>query len=135
MNKKILILGSVFGFFAIAIGAFAAHGLKPKISVQAMQSFETGVRYQMYHALLLLIIGNIGGVSEKNKKIIFYLISVGVLFFSGSIYALATNTLTTIDFKVIGFITPLGGLLLIIAWLILLINFVKIAMNRINAYL
>ncbi|MEJ6792804.1 MAG: DUF423 domain-containing protein [Lacinutrix sp.] len=129
MNKKILVLGSFFGLLAVIIGTFAAHGLKPKITVEAMQSFETGVRYQMYHAFLLLIIGNLEAISIKSKKIIFYLVAVGVLFFSGSIYALATNTLTAFNFKVIGFITPIGGLLLIVAWLILLINFVKSVKN------
>ena len=129
MNKKILILGSVFGLLAVIIGAFAAHGLKLKITPDSLQSFETGVRYQMYHALLLLLVGNLDSVSDKAKKIIFYLVGVGVLFFSGSIYALATNILTGFDFKVIGFITPIGGLLLILAWLILLINFVQSTKN------
>ena len=124
-NKKILILGTVFGFFAVVIGAFAAHGLKPKISSSAIQSFETGVRYQMYHALLLLLVGNMGNVSVKAKKTIFYLLGIGVLFFSGSIYSLATNSLTSFDFSVIGFITPIGGLLLILSWVVLFIEFVK----------
>lgn len=129
MNKKLVLLGSILGLLAVIIGAFAAHGLKPKISADALQSFETGVRYQMYHALLLLIIGGLGSIAPKAKKAIFYLIAFGVLFFSGSIYALATNTLSSFDFKVIGFITPVGGLLLILAWLILLINFVKSTKN------
>lgn len=129
MNKKILILAAVYGMLAVIIGAFAAHGLKPKITTDAMQSFETGVRYQMYHALLLLLVGNLNVVSAKAKTIIFYLVAVGVLFFSGSIYTLATNSLTGFDFKVIAFITPIGGLLLILAWLLLLINFVKTTKN------
>ena len=129
MNKKIFILASVLGLLSVIIGAFAAHGLKPLISTEAMQSFETGVRYQMYHALLLFFVGNTGLISVKFKKIIFYLILIGVLFFSGSIFSLATNTLTGFNFKTIGFITPIGGLLLIIAWVMLLINFVKFKNN------
>jgi len=129
MNKKILILGSIFGLFAVIIGAFAAHGLKSKISVEALHSFETGVRYQMYHAILLLIVGNLTVLTAKAKKIMFYLLLKGVVIFSGSIYALATNELTAFNFKVIGFITPLGGLLLISAWLVMLINIVKRAKN------
>jgi len=125
MNKKMLILGSVLGLLAVVIGAFAAHGLKPKIASTAFQSFETGVRYQMYHALLLLLIGSLEQVSKKSKRIIFYLVSFGVLFFSGSIYCLATNSLTGFNFSKIGFITPIGGLLLILSWLVLIINFVK----------
>ncbi|WP_290699924.1 DUF423 domain-containing protein [Lacinutrix sp.] len=129
MNKKILILGSVFGLLAVIIGAFAAHGLRPKISPTSLQSFETGVRYQMYHALLLLFIGNLDIISSTTKKAMFFLVFFGILLFSGSIYALATNSLTAFDFGVIGFITPLGGLLLIAAWTILLINFIKSTKN------
>ncbi|WP_041301336.1 DUF423 domain-containing protein [Lacinutrix sp. 5H-3-7-4] len=129
MNKKMLILGAVYGLLAVIIGAFAAHGLKPKISAEAIQSFETGVRYQMYHALLLLFVGNLEIISAKSKKIIFYLVLIGVIFFSGSIFLLATNTLTAFNFKVIGFITPIGGLLLIISWVVMLINFLKIGKN------
>ncbi|WP_298892995.1 DUF423 domain-containing protein [uncultured Psychroserpens sp.] len=125
MNKKILVTGCVLGLIAIVIGAFGAHGLKSIISVESQQSFETGVRYQMYHALFLLFIGSYSALNQKAKKIIFYLVLLGVLFFSGSIYGLATNELSGFDFKQIGFITPIGGLLLIMAWFILLINFLK----------
>ncbi|MCD2257898.1 DUF423 domain-containing protein [Psychroserpens luteolus] len=125
MNKKILVTGCVLGLIAIVIGAFGAHGLKSIISIESQQSFETGVRYQMYHALFLLFIGSYSALNQKAKKIIFYLVLFGVLFFSGSIYGLATNELSGFDFKQIGFITPIGGLLLIMAWFILLINFLK----------
>lgn len=125
MNKKILITAAVFGLLSVVLGAFGAHGLKSLISVESLQSFETGVRYQMYHALLLLFIGTSHMVSAKNKTIIFYLILLGILLFSGSIYGLATNDLSDFDFRSIAFITPIGGLLLIVSWIILLINFVK----------
>ena len=126
MNKKILVLGSVLGLIAIILGAFGAHGLKSLISAESIQTFETGVRYQMYHALFLLFIGSFSSISKKTKRAIFYLVLIGVLFFSGSIYGLATNDLTSFNFKTIGFVTPIGGLLLIIAWFIVLINFLKI---------
>ena len=129
MNKKILITAAVFGLLSVVLGAFGAHGLKSLISVESLQSFETGVRYQMYHALLLLFIGNSSIVSAKNKTIIFYLILLGILLFSGSIYGLATNDLSGFDFKSIAFITLIGGLLLIASWIILLINFVKYKTN------
>lgn len=116
---------------AIILGAFAAHGLKPLISIASQQTFETGVRYQMYHAFFLLMVGNIKGINHKAKRIIFYLVCIGIVFFSGSIYGLATNALTAFDFKTIGFITPIGGLFLILAWLVLLINFLK--MNADNS--
>ena len=129
MNKKILITAAVFGLLSVVLGAFGAHGLKSLISVESLQSFETGVRYQMYHALLLLFIGNSSIVSAKNKTLIFYLILLGILLFSGSIYGLATNDLSGFDFRSIAFITPVGGLLLIASWIILLINFVKYKTN------
>ncbi|OUR98298.1 hypothetical protein A9Q86_14705 [Flavobacteriales bacterium 33_180_T64] len=130
MNKKILVTGSLLGLIAIILGAFGAHGLKSLISIESIQTFETGVRYQMYHALFLLFIGSYSSLIEKKKQIVFYMVLLGVLLFSGSIYMLATNELTNFDFKRIGFITPLGGLLLIIAWIILLINFLKIKADK-----
>ena len=125
MNKKILIVASILGLLSVVFGAFGAHGLKALISVESLQTFETGVRYQMYHALLLLFVSLSTFISAKNKKIIFYLIVIGVLFFSGSIYGLATNELTSFDFKTIALITPVGGLLLILSWLVLLISVIK----------
>jgi len=84
----------------------------------------------MYHALLLLFVGNYTNLSKNAKQTIFYLVLLGVLCFSGSIYGLATNILSGFDFKRIGFITPIGGLLLITAWLVLLINFLKIKTDK-----
>lgn len=126
MNKSILITASILGILSIVLGAFAAHGLKSLISAEMIDTFETGVKYQMYHAILLLFVGNTTLVTQKAKKTIFYLVLVGVLFFSGSIYGLATNVLSSFDFKSIGFITPIGGLLLILSWVVLLINFLKL---------
>ena len=126
MNNKVLVLGSILGILAIVLGAFAAHGLEKLIDKEAIETFQTGVRYQMYHALLLLFVGSSNLITEKRKTYIYYLVIVGVIFFSGSIYGLSTNELSSFDFKSIGFITPIGGLLLIVSWMILLINFVKL---------
>ncbi|UPS92277.1 MULTISPECIES: DUF423 domain-containing protein [unclassified Bizionia] len=125
MNSKILSLGAFLGLVAVILGAFGAHGLKGLILPEQIATFETGVRYQMYHALFLLFLGVSSAVNAKTKQIIFYLVLIGVLLFSGSIYGLATNSLTAFNFKTIGFITPIGGLLLIISWLLLLIKFLK----------
>ncbi|WP_299398545.1 DUF423 domain-containing protein [uncultured Gelidibacter sp.] len=125
MNRTILITAAIFGIIAIALGAFGAHGLKQLISVEAQQTFETGVRYQMYHALLLLFVGTTTFIKEKSKTIIYYLVVVGILFFSGSIYGLATMEVTNINFKSIGFITPIGGLLLILSWVLIMVSFLK----------
>ena len=125
MNRKLLIIGSVFGILGIILGAWAAHGLEKLVDADAVKSFETGVRYQMYHAFLLLILGGTSFVNSKFKKIIFYFIVYGVVFFSGSIYVLATNDVTSFDFKSIARITPVGGLSLIIAWAIMLIGIIR----------
>jgi uncharacterized membrane protein YgdD (TMEM256/DUF423 family) len=125
MNKKILIAGSIFGLLSIAFGAFGAHSLKDVISDEALQTFETGARYQIYHAIVLLFVGSTTLIQQRTKKTLLYLIIFGVVLFSGSIYGLATNSLTNFDFKTIGFITPIGGLFLIISWGILLLNFIK----------
>lgn len=127
MNKKILIAGALLGLSSVIFGAFGAHSLKELITIEAQQTFETGVRYQMYHALLLLFVGGTSLVKQKPKKVIFYFTIIGLLFFSGSIYGLATNALTSFDFKTIAFITPIGGLLLILSWVVLFVNFLKIA--------
>jgi uncharacterized membrane protein YgdD (TMEM256/DUF423 family) len=125
MNKKLIKIGSLFGMIAIILGAFGAHALKKMLPPEQLITFETGVRYQMYHALFLIFISLLTDLSEKSKKTIYYLVVFGVLLFSGSIYLLATNNLTSFDFKVIGFVTPIGGLLLIVAWGILFLNFRK----------
>ncbi|OIQ21686.1 MAG: hypothetical protein BM557_02490 [Flavobacterium sp. MedPE-SWcel] len=125
MNRKILSVAAVLGAIAIVLGAFGAHSLKKVLEPDMLATFETGVKYQMYHALFLLFIGTTSLVSDKTKKTILSLVVVGVLFFSFSIYFLACNDLFSFDFKKIGFITPIGGLLLISAWIILLLNLIK----------
>ena len=125
MDRKIISIGAVLGMVAIILGAFGAHALKKVLSLEQLGTFETGVKYQMYHALFLLFVGTNQSIALKSKKIILNLVVVGVVFFSGSIYLLATNDLTSFDFKVFGFVTPIGGLLLITAWLWLFIAIFK----------
>ena len=116
MDKKILLTAAVLGLLAIILGAFGAHALKKSLSIEQLQSFEVGVRYQMYQALVLLFIGVFAFLNEKERLVIFWLTITGVLFFSGSIYLLATNGITNFKTKFLGPITPIGGLLLISAW-------------------
>ncbi|AVR45228.1 DUF423 domain-containing protein [Christiangramia fulva] len=126
MERKFFITGAILGLLAVILGAFGAHGLKQIVPAEAVTSFETGVRYQMYHAFLLLIIGSLSRLNLKYLKTIFLLILIGVIFFSGSIYLLSINSLTNFDFRVIALLTPLGGSLLITAWILLLVSFVKL---------
>ncbi|GGD79350.1 membrane protein [Maribacter cobaltidurans] len=111
-----MITASVLGFLAVALGAFGAHGLEKLVEPDAVSTFETGVRYQMYHAFFLFILGILPGISERTQRIVYRLVLTGVVFFSFSIYFLALNSITTFDFKSIGFITPIGGSLLLAAW-------------------
>jgi uncharacterized membrane protein YgdD (TMEM256/DUF423 family) len=125
MDKKIFSAAGFFGMTAIILGAFGAHALKKVLTVDQLVTFETGVKYQMYHALFLLFLGLNNHLSFKTKKTILALTILGIIFFSGSIYLLATDSLNDFNFKIIGFITPIGGLLLIMAWAILTIHFLK----------
>lgn len=119
MNRTIFLSGIVFGVLAVIFGSFGAHGLEKLVDTEAIRTFETGVRYQMYHALFLLVLGSSKRFAEQHKKSIYYLITAGIVLFSFSIYFLATNNLTSFDFKAIGFITPIGGSLLISGWALL----------------
>ncbi len=119
MNKTIFGTGIFFGITAILLGAFGAHGLEKMIDAEAIVTFETGVKYQMYHALFLMILGGCNILGNANKKIVYYFIVAGVVCFSFSIYLLATNELSGFDFKRLAFLTPLGGILLVTGWILL----------------
>lgn len=119
MSQKIVLTALLIGALAIVLGAFGAHGLKKFLTVEQLNSFEIGVRYQMYHALFLLFVSQTNYITDKQKLVVFVLTLLGILLFSGSIYLLATSTITNIKAKFIGPITPLGGLLLISSWIYL----------------
>ena len=125
MKNKIIATAAFFGMTAIILGAFGAHALKAVLTSDQLSTFETGVKYQIYHALFLLFLGLNTQLQEKTKRIILNLTTTGVIFFSGSIYFFATDSLNSFNFKTIGFITPVGGLLLIVSWGILMWNFLK----------
>lgn len=125
MNKKIFSIGVLFGLIAVVLGAFGAHGLQNLVETKAVESFKTGVTYQMYHAFFLMILASTKQLPVARKKLVFYLIVIGTLLFSVSIYLLATNSLTVFDFKRIALITPLGGTVLISGWLVLAVNTYK----------
>ncbi len=123
MNRNLKLFGAFFGMTAVIIGAFGAHALAEVLSADSLKSFETGVKYQMYHALLMILLGFNARTTSRIYQFIFYMLVFGVFFFSGSIYLLATNTLTGFDFTSIALVTPFGGSLLIISWLLILISF------------
>ncbi len=120
--KKALIFTALLGAFSIILGAFGAHILKGKLSPEALNGFETAVRYQMYHVLVLLFTNTYSKFSLREKKHLNFFFFSGVLCFSGSLYLLY---LGGVPAKNIWFITPLGGLLLTIGWLYMLFSFFK----------
>ena len=116
-DKNIVVTASFLAAITIGIGAFGAHGLKELVDAKALISFETGVRYQMYHALALLIIGFATSIPTVTRKWVFRFFLAGIIMFSGSIYLLSLNTLIVFDTTTLGFVTPIGGLLFIIGWI------------------
>ena len=116
MNKTIFGTGAIMGLLAVVLGAFGAHGLEQLVDTESVATFETGVRYQMVHSLFFLILGSVRQLPQQAKKWIYFLVLTGVILFSGSIYFLAANTLTSFDFKIIAFATPFGGSLLVLGW-------------------
>jgi uncharacterized membrane protein YgdD (TMEM256/DUF423 family) len=125
MKRRIVLTGAFIGMLAIIFGAFGAHLLKKYLSIEELNTFEVGVRYQMYHALFLLFLSTRKDIAEKTLKTIYNLVLAGVVLFSGSIYILATKSLTVFDSKIIVFATPLGGFLLIIGWAILFLTILR----------
>ena len=116
-DKKIVVTASLIGAITIVFGAFGAHGLKEIVNEESLNSFNTGVRYQMYHTLALLIIGLSSKIPDSIKKWVFRFMISGIILFSGSIYVLSLKELLSTDVSSIGFITPLGGFLFILGWL------------------
>ena len=126
MYKNLTII-TLLGALTIVLGAFGAHALKETLSTDALQSFETAVRYQMYHVLLLFMINLTEHFSITFKRKITWVFLIGILLFSGSIYAIY---LGKIPINYIWFVTPLGGLILIIGWLLLSYQLYKIAREK-----
>ena len=117
IDKKIVVTASFIGGITIVFGAFGAHGLKEIVNEESLNSFNTGVRYKMYHTLALLIIGLSSKIPDSIKKWVFRFMISGIILFSGSIYVLSLKELLSTDVSSIGFITPLGGFLFILGWL------------------
>ena len=123
MQKLFLLSGTTISALAVAIGAFGAHGLQKTLEANnRLETFETGVKYQFYHAIALLFLGLYIHQCE-NKTLLAssgYSFILGIIIFSGSLY-----TLSLTNIKILGAITPIGGLAFIIGWICLAINIVK----------
>ena len=116
-------LASILGFLSVVLGAFGAHALKERLSIESLNSFETAVRYMMIHTIVILFVNSFSGFSRKTKNTISRLFFIGILFFSGSIFTITTGGIPA---KTIWFITPLGGLLLIAGWAMMILSFLKL---------
>jgi len=123
VNQIALISGSILGILSIVFGAFGAHALKKVLTEERLNSFEVGVRYQMYAAITLLIIGFHLDFTTTTEKWAYYGIFWGCILFSGSIYFLSLKDVLKANLRFLGPITPLGGLLMIVGWVMLLISF------------
>ena len=125
MNTATLIVATLFGSSAIILGAFGAHAFKKLISAEKLASFEVGVRYQMYSALILLILGFQLDFDIYSERLAVYGITAGTILFSFSIYFLSFAEYWKKNLKFLGPITPLGGLLMLIGWISLMISFLR----------
>ncbi len=122
-NRWILISGAVFALLSVALGAFAAHGLKSSLDSYSIGVFETAARYQMYHGLALCLCGVLLGGSDRlpsvSRRLLNYAaigFNAGIILFSGSLYILAMTSM-----KWLGMVTPLGGICFILAWLLTIV--------------
>jgi len=122
--KKFIVTGALHGFLAVALGAFGAHALKEVLDDYNRGIWETAVQYQMFHATALLVIGILmsskllGEVKQLNLAGIFF--NLGIVFFSGSLYVLAISGV-----KVLGAITPIGGVLFLAGWVLIIVSVLK----------
>jgi uncharacterized membrane protein YgdD (TMEM256/DUF423 family) len=112
MMRIFFVLGSLFSFLAVALGAFAAHLLKDKLTAEMFNIYEVGVRYHFYHALALFVVAwAISRTPDANFAPAGWLFVLGIVLFSGSLYALSLTGI-----KPIGIITPFGGLCFLAGW-------------------
>jgi len=126
MTQIALIFGSLFGFTAVIFGAFGAHLLKKKLTKDQLQSFETGVKYQMYHGIVLLVLGFNLNIDTLVDTFSIYAFIVGTILFSFSIYGLVISSANNKKMRFLGPITPLGGLFLVLGWGLLIYKFITI---------
>jgi uncharacterized membrane protein YgdD (TMEM256/DUF423 family) len=118
MDRTFMFIGALMGLTGVGLGAFGAHGLRGRLSAEMLAVFETGVRYHMYHALALLATAAFMARNLDSRAVVVagWSFTVGILLFSGSLYALAFTGVTTL-----GAITPIGGLAFLVGWAALLV--------------
>lgn len=125
MILLVQVIGALYGMLAVVFGAFGAHALKKTFTEEQLKSFETGVKYQMYHAILLIVIGYNFNFATALETYIAYCFIIGTLLFSFSIYGLCLSASKNKKNKFLGPITPIGGMFLVIGWALLLYSFIE----------
>lgn len=122
LSKLFLVLGSINALLTVALGAFAAHGLKSRLSADMLNVFQTGVHYHGYHALGLLVIGVIAMWLPDSQWLKWsgFVMLAGIVLFSGSLYVLSVTGI-----RGLGAITPIGGLAFMAAWVLLVVAVLK----------
>ncbi len=125
MILTVQVAGALYGLLAVLFGAFGAHYLKKWLTEAQLKSFETGVKYQMFHALVLLILGFNLGFTTSLEAYMAYAFILGTFLFSFSIYGLCLAASRGLKFRFLGPITPLGGLFLLLGWGMLLYSFIE----------
>ena len=123
MERIVLLSAALYGALGIIFGAFGAHALKKTFTEDLLKSFETGVKYQLYHAIVLLVIGFQLPFTNSLEKSAAWCLIAGTLLFSFSIYGLCLSSAKGRKLRFLGPITPLGGLLLVVGWILLGVSF------------
>lgn len=127
MEKLFFIIGSLLAGLAVALGAFGAHGLQKIVDDKTVEVYKTGVHYQMYHALALLIVGVLASKIESSLfNYAGFVFIAGIVFFSGSLYLIASfKAMNKLVPTTIGIMTPIGGIFFIAGWILLLFALLK----------
>lgn len=126
MIITIKVFAAIYGMLAVIFGAFGAHALKKIFADEQLKNFETGVKYQMYHAIVLLVLGFNFNFATTQEIVMGYAFIIGIFLFSFSIYGLCISSAKGKKMKFLGPITPLGGLGLVLGWALLLLNFLDL---------
>lgn len=126
-RNKMIAIGAVTGALAVVLGAFGAHSLREVLSAEKVATWNTGVEYQFYHTFAILLVAALADtIGSRRSLTITYLFLAGMICFSGSIYLLATREATGMDWVLaLGPVTPVGGLLFITGWIMILLSVMK----------
>lgn len=127
MQKIYLIIGALLAGLAVALGAFGAHGLKKVASLEEVATYQTGVQYQMYHALALIFVGILSArIYNGYMSYAGVLFVAGIILFSGSLYLIVSlHAMNKVVPAAIGILTPIGGVFFIMGWVCMLIGIIK----------